>query len=160
MTDTIKLKTLFIRLSTGEDIITQCSMDETTFTVYYPFKIVYTVSPAHNGALTISLLEWVFPNITEQQEFTLKKEEILTTAAPSEILHKYYNKVVDKLKNNERYSVVYPGHTERKTTSSDAENITEEELELIEKMIKDALKPKEEESEPDETKPIRKKRIN
>lgn len=161
MTDT-KNSIMFLRLTTGEDIIAECLGDETDpYRLSYPFKIVYTVSQEHGNALTVSLIEWVFPSITEDQVFTITKDEVLTRANPSKVLFDYYNTVVEKLKNNERYKVMYPNQTKRKTTPTDMEEISPEDLEMIEQMIKRSLDQNvETDNDLVNTKPIRKKRIN
>lgn len=156
---------MFLRLSTGEDIIAECLDDDIDpYRLSYPFKIVYTVSQQHGNALTVSLIEWVFPSITEDQVFTVSKETVLTRATPSKILEEYYQSVVEKLKNNERYKVMYPNTQKRSNTPTDLDEISPEEMELIEQMIKRSLEQsRETDVEPDTDKPAkppRKRRIN
>lgn len=161
MTDTNPI--MFLRLTTGEDIIAECLDNETDpWKLSYPFKVVYTVSPQHGG-LTVSLIEWVFPSITKEQVFTIRKDDVLTKAVPSEILEEYYVEVVRKLKNNERYKVMYPNKQKRENAPTDMDEISPEEMELIEQMIKRSLDQSREidvETDADNPKPIRKKRIN
>ena len=106
---TQKITNYFIRMNSGEDLISQVivNTDKGTYTFRNPFKVVYTISP-EQGGLAVSLIEWVFPTLCVGQDFNVYADDVITMAAPSEILEKYYTKVVDKMLNDERYKVIYP----------------------------------------------------
>ncbi len=88
----------FIRLNTGEDIISQ--VVETTdrnnnqnFLLIRPLKIVYMATP-HGGTTRIALtvVPWVYPSVSNIQEFEIYVNDILTIAKPSQTLINFYDK--------------------------------------------------------------------
>lgn len=83
----------FIRMNTGEDIISQIveikENDTLSYVLINPLKILYTMGNTP-GYLQISLMEWVFTRICEEQEFTVFPNDIITMAIPASNLIEYY----------------------------------------------------------------------
>lgn len=83
----------FIRLSTGEDIISQIievnENENQSFVLVNPLKILYTVG-TNPGYIQISMMEWVFSRVCDDQEFTLNPSDIITIGTPSNHVMHYY----------------------------------------------------------------------
>lgn len=88
----------FIRLNTGEDIVSQIvetqSPEGISYTLINPLKIVYTIG-SNPSMLQISMMEWIFNKICDVQEFELNPSEILATANPSESMIDYYWRTIN-----------------------------------------------------------------
>jgi len=110
----------FIRLSNGEDLISQIveirKEDEDSYYILInPLKIVY-MSGTKPGILSISLMQWVFHRVCSEQEFTLYPSDVLTVAKPTDSLMEYYqdsldhfDEVKEKLKKNTEFSSTEDG---------------------------------------------------
>lgn len=83
----------FIRMTTGEDLITQVVKKDTHYILIKPLKIQYMVS--ESGNIGVSLYEWVFHNISEQQEFPIFPSDVITIGAPSDRMVKYYWDIIN-----------------------------------------------------------------
>lgn len=83
----------FIRLTTGEDLISEVTeIQKDDFTYYVlnnPMKVVY-MTGRKPGILSISLMQWVFWRITDDQEFYLSPKDILTICNTSSSMEEYY----------------------------------------------------------------------
>jgi hypothetical protein len=92
----------FIRLSTGEDLISEVTEIEKNDTSYYhlsnPLKIVY-MSGSKAGVLSISLMQWVFWKICDEQEFIIYPEDMITMTKPSDDMEEYYEQSVTHFNN-------------------------------------------------------------
>lgn len=88
----------FIRLNTGEDLVSQVteitSEKEHYYVLLNPMKVMYISDSS--GYMSISLMQWVFYKICELQEFTLFSGDIVTMGNPSEKLIDYYWNTVNK----------------------------------------------------------------
>ena len=89
----------FIRLSTGEDLISETTeVKENDSVMYYilhnPLKVVYYTGK-QGTSLSISLIQWVFHRICENQNFVLYTNDIVTLGNPSESMENYYWDTVD-----------------------------------------------------------------
>jgi type I restriction-modification system DNA methylase subunit len=87
--------TVFVRLVTGEDLITDIIWTEDNNAIFInPMKIVYLIGD-DPGVLKLTLVQWVFSRISESQEFMVNGDDILTMAPISEELMKYYNETMN-----------------------------------------------------------------
>jgi type I restriction-modification system DNA methylase subunit len=87
--------TVFVRLVTGEDLITDIIWTEDNNAIFVnPMKIVYLIGD-DPGVLKLTLVQWVFSRISESQEFMVNGDDILTMAPISEELMKYYNETMN-----------------------------------------------------------------
>ena len=88
----------FIRLQTGEDLISQVVEIEreggNSIILINPMKLVY-MAGSKKGVLSISMMQWVFNRVCDYQEFTIYPEDVITMASPSQNVIKYYLSVVD-----------------------------------------------------------------
>jgi len=88
----------FIRMNTGEDIVSQVfeinENDISSFMFINPLKILYQVGSG-SGYLQISLMEWVFTRICSKQEFVISSNDILTISEPADHLIRYYWETID-----------------------------------------------------------------
>jgi hypothetical protein len=83
----------FIRLKTGDDIIAEAfeTGDATGdyITVINPLKAMY-VPATSTGYLQIAFMPWVYPRICDQQEFNIKREEVLLYQDVTDNMNEYY----------------------------------------------------------------------
>lgn len=113
-----KPNVMFIRLVTGEDLISEVSeyeevsssKDSTENLHYYilhnPMKVLY-LQGVKSGYVSISLMQWVFGRVCQDQTFDLSVGDILTTGYPSDKMHEYYwNAVALSLEKDESYASV------------------------------------------------------
>lgn len=81
----------FVRLTTGEDLISEMEFITVDDSSYYvlknPMKILYV---HNNNSMSISLMQWVFNKICDVQEFALFPSDIVTTGIPNQSLVHYY----------------------------------------------------------------------
>lgn len=111
-----KPNVMFIRLVTGEDLISEVSeyeelstsKDSTENLHYYilhnPMKVLY-LQGVKSGYVSISLMQWVFGRVCQDQTFDLSMGDILTTGNPSDKMHEYYwNAVALSLEKDESYA--------------------------------------------------------
>lgn len=87
----------FVRLNTGEDLITQLLevvQDESHyFTLINPMKVLYTGSTS--GYMTVGLMQWVFNRICKEQSFDISSDDILMIGKPTDSIVEYYWECVD-----------------------------------------------------------------
>jgi hypothetical protein len=122
----------FIRLKTGEDLITEVEETETSCVFINPCKVLYLKSPK-TGFLTISLMQWVFTKICSEQYFEVDKSEILFRNVPNESMIEHYWNSVEHFTKTETESNVEFDDSE---LEDDVDDISSEEsLELIKKLL-------------------------
>lgn len=97
----------FIRMNTGEDIIAQVMEmqrgEEHYYTLYNPMKVLYLTDK--EGYMTVSLMQWVFYRIVEDQQFMVYPGDVVTVGTPTEKMKsnywdavKYYNDILQEKK--------------------------------------------------------------
>lgn len=123
----------FMRLNTGEDIITELSFieDKENKNTYYvlsnPLKIVYSLSE-NSDQIGISLLPWVFDRLCATSQFVIFPTDVLTMTIPSDELKKYYVLFNSKL-NEYDYEQEYEGYDLK------SEDISKEDMQNINQAI-------------------------
>jgi hypothetical protein len=82
----------FLRLHNGDDLIAEVVETEDdngiSYTVFHPLKVVYM--PTEAGYLSVSFMPWIFPSISDQQEFVIHSEDIMLLTDVTEKMNKYY----------------------------------------------------------------------
>lgn len=94
-------KMRFVRLNTGEDLVTELAYIEDKsvgnyYILFNPLKIIYTLGQKP-GYLSVSLMQWVFPKICDRQEFIVYASEILTISSTSAHMEAYYYASLERL---------------------------------------------------------------
>lgn len=88
-----------LRLVTGEDIIADAFfMNEAGNSRYYlsdPLKIIYLPATNKDTHISLSLMQWMFTRISDNQTFEVKEHNVLFTTDPSDSLVKYYYQTVE-----------------------------------------------------------------
>jgi hypothetical protein len=83
----------FVRLITGEDLVSEVTEVTTDDFNYYllrnPMKIVYMIG-RKPGMMSLSLIQWVFWKICDDQEFNLSPKDVLMIANTSSSMEEYY----------------------------------------------------------------------
>lgn len=89
----------FVRLVTGEDLISEVfTEDSEKFQKVYlinPLKIVYSFGK--KSTLSISLYNWVIPEILEDNVFQVKMNDILLMKEVSSDMEEYYQTTLEHL---------------------------------------------------------------
>lgn len=123
----------FIRLSTGEDLVSEVlevnTEDNQHYVLINPLKILY-MTGNKPGILSISLMQWIFHRVCDVQEFTIYPTEVVTMATPSSSLIEYYQDSIEQFESNIE--------KQKKNTEFGSED-PENDLDLLEK-IQDYLK--------------------
>lgn len=89
----------FIRLNTGEDIISEVifmESDETHYLFVNPLKIVYNLGK-RNDSVILAFSPWIFSSLCEKQEFPVYPNDVLTIADPSEDVTGAYWEFVERM---------------------------------------------------------------
>jgi len=88
----------FVRLNTGEDLVAEVTQvqsdDNAHYILHNPMKIVYQIGGS-KASLSISLMQWVFSRICENQDFIIYPQDILTMNKTTEGMEDYYWESVD-----------------------------------------------------------------
>jgi len=133
----------FIRMNTGEDIISEISKlnlenDEESYIFINPLKIIYNINPM-NGNAILALMQWIFSSICDKQEFRIYSNDIITMSDPSEQMMTYYLKTMDKF-NDPRFDLITTNKKmidQYEDEDEDEDDPTDEELEEINEMLND-----------------------
>lgn len=87
-----------LRLVTGEDIIADTvfinEAGNSRYVISDPLKIVY-LPLTKDTHISISLMQWMFTRISDNQTFELKDRDVLIKTDPSDSLCQYYYKTVE-----------------------------------------------------------------
>lgn len=93
-----KYPLLVLRLVTGEDIIAETAYlneaGNSRYMILNPLKIVY-LPATKDTMITLSLMQWMFTRISENQCFEMNDRNVLFTTDPAESLAEYYYKTVE-----------------------------------------------------------------
>lgn len=90
----------FFRLVTGEDIVAEYEVIEDKIKLINPCKIVYMASEKP-GFLSISLMQWVFSKITEEQVYLIPATQVLIQAETSVSMLAHYHRSVTYFRDAE-----------------------------------------------------------
>lgn len=126
----------FIRLITGEDIITGVKAvgEDNKYTLVNPLKIVYAIGDK-SGIISIGLVQWVFPDVTATQELPLRQTDILTIADPSPDMLKSYRSSLKRLEKNFSFEFL----TEEQEQIHDEEFVSED-YDVLDELIESMKK--------------------
>lgn len=93
----------FVRLSTGEDLVsevTEIKSDDTTYYILHnPMKIVYQINGT-KGSMVLSLMQWVFFRICENQDFVVYPNDILTMNRTADEMENFYWQSVEQFQGS------------------------------------------------------------
>lgn len=90
----------FFRLVTGEDIVSEYEEVDGFYILINPCKIVYLTS-AKPGYLSISLMQWVFAKICNEQVFDLPKNQVVVKSSVGESMMDHYYQSVEFFEKND-----------------------------------------------------------
>lgn len=92
----VRLK--FIRLTSGEDLITEYQPVKDEEGDYYilqnPMKVLYMAKPDQPNRISVSLMNWVFPNICEDEHFIIHPNDVMTMGKPAKAIAEYYYELI------------------------------------------------------------------
>jgi hypothetical protein len=131
----IETSVKFIRLVTGEDIISEMTYIETEKDSQYvlsnPMKVLYIPSGKGN-MLSITLSQWVYWRICEEQEFTLKDKDVLLVNDCSSSMEEYYWSTIEHLESYKETVI-----SKESEQSNEVEEVEEDTITSIIEMLKD-----------------------
>jgi hypothetical protein len=117
----------FLRLKTGEDIISEVQETDSTYILMNPCKILYLKSQK-TGFLSISLMQWIFSKMCKEQTFEMDKSEVLVKGLPDDTFIEHYWNSIDHFLNSEsKDQIEYDDPT--------SDDSYEEKIELIKNML-------------------------
>jgi hypothetical protein len=88
--------------------------------------------------MVISLAQWVFDNICEVQEFSIKMDDIILMGNPTKEMIEYYNEAIERNKKPRKMKTV--ARKDMYSNSDDElDDMSDEEMELL-KSVLDGLK--------------------
>ena len=117
----------FLRLKTGEDLISEVQETPTTYILLNPCKVMYLKSKK-TGYLSISLMQWIFSKMCKEQTFEMDKNEVLVKGEPDEtFVEHYWNSVDHFLNSGSKDQIEYD--------DSQMDESLEEKLEMIKNML-------------------------
>jgi hypothetical protein len=92
-----EIKTKFIRLVTGEDLIANCFINDETrcVDIESPMKVVITRS-TNSGKTILMMMPWLPLEIVSDEYATLKFEDILTIVQPKDSFLEYYKNTIEE----------------------------------------------------------------
>ena len=128
----------FLRLVTGEDIVSECEVHDDFYRLINPCKVVY-MSSKRDGFLSISLMQWIFSKICEDQIFELPKDQVLIKSKPNEkMMDHYYSSVEHFLQSELKDKMTFD---DPMTTDFEEDAISNNEaLSLLEELLKNSKK--------------------
>ena len=136
----METEVLFLRLKTGEDLISEVQETDKTLILINPCKVLYLKSP-RNGFLSISLMQWIFAKICSEQIFEMDKSEVLVrTVADDGLVSHYWNSIeyfmnTDSKDRVEYDTVMEEDEASERTEEEEAPLTTEESMELLKKFL-------------------------
>lgn len=134
----------FIRLSTGEDLISELiemkKEDEMYYVLRNPLKVLYLSSAKSSSSLSISLMQWVFHRICDDQNFMIYPTDIITIGNPTSSMLEYYVNSVDhfeSLKEEQRKMIEFEERRKKYIQSSIEEETVDdgEGIEMLKEFI-------------------------
>jgi hypothetical protein len=133
----------FMRLDNGEDIISEIVIYDDMILLLHPLKLLYS-SSSKPGYLSISLMQWVFTKITEDQTFEMPKSAVLLYSEPTDALKEYYwqtvNHFMSKTTEHSKrigFETTEPSGEEEEYSTTESD----EALEMLEKLLGGFTKP-------------------
>jgi hypothetical protein len=127
----------FFRLITGEDIVSEYEDTEDCYRLINPCKIVY-LSSVKKGHISISLMQWIFAKVCDNQVFDLPKSQVQVKSTVSESLIEHYHTSVDHFIQVEAESKI---DLEEYEKDDSIENVSSDEtLDLIKEYISNLAK--------------------
>lgn len=132
-------KVEFFRLVTGEDIVSEYELSEDGqfYRLYNPCKVVY-LSSSKPGFLSISLMQWIFSKLCDEQIFDMPKNQVLIKAVVNESMVDHYFQSVEYFNKNDLKKRI---DFDSPIDTDDNEIISEEGLDLLESFM-DKIKGK------------------
>jgi hypothetical protein len=131
----LKSSVVFIRMVTGEDLVSEVTEvaghdgREHYYILNNPMKVLY-LTGGKTGYMSVSLMQWVFHRICEEQTFNIYPDDVLTIGNPTDKMIDYYWNCVDESysRRDENAKKTNYGYQEEEQTEevSEEEQITDD----------------------------------
>lgn len=96
---------MFLRLNTGEDLISTVREKSDGYVLVNPLKIIYSVASVQD-ALVLSFAPWIVDSLCTTQEFPIQSYDIITMNQTTEKVEKCYKQFISrKSKESENYDM-------------------------------------------------------
>lgn len=132
----------FIRMNSGEDLVTEMLYVKTEESDEYyifinPLKIVYSISEKP-GFVSISLLQWVLPEICDKQQFTVYPNDITTMSQVTEEMENYYWETLIRLQSSQDERLSRRKHKSKESIDDAFDfDVSDEDLGYVKDMLDD-----------------------
>lgn len=146
----LKSAVMFLRLVTGEDLVSEVTevKDNKGHEHYYilnnPMKILY-LTGGKAGYMSVSLMQWVFHRICDEQTFNVFPDDVLTIGYPADKMIDYYWNCVDESysRREENAKKTNYGYEEQPEEVAEEEQMTDdnEALEMLRELM-ESINPK------------------
>ena len=128
----------FIRMNTGEDVLTEITKEGKDYCFINPLKVVYGLTPKKDGII-ITLAQWVVDSICEKQEFNIKINDVLMIGEPSQEIIEYYHEAIERNSSNKSQKMRALNKRDVSELEEELELIPDEEMEFL-KSVLDGIK--------------------
>jgi hypothetical protein len=95
----------FVRMNTGEDLVTEVTEVKNDEDIYFifsnPLKLVYVMGNKP-GVMSISLMQWVFPSLCRDQDFTVYPQDIILMNHASDSMEEFYSNSVEHFNSKKK----------------------------------------------------------
>jgi hypothetical protein len=95
----------FVRMNTGDDLVTEVTEVKNDEDIYFifsnPLKIVYVMGNKP-GVMSISLMQWVFPSLCRDQDFTVYPQDIIIMNHTSDSMEEFYCNSVEHFNSRKK----------------------------------------------------------
>lgn len=136
MPNTKKPNIKFIRLVTGEDVVSEVQESENGLCLINPLKIIYGVNQK-TGYISISLSQWIFTKITDNSTYNISSNNILIISDASENMIGYYGNTLFSF--NSSMKETGSDYDDEYDEDEDLDEITDDDLDKIKDMIDSTL---------------------
>jgi len=125
----IEIEIKFLRLNSGEDIITEVQkLDDITYRITNPLKIMYYYNE-NIGVMSVSLVPWIYNSISDTHQYDMEKHNILVSSNVSETMTKMYYTILNRIESSLEYD-----------DDEDDDEYDEDTIEETREMLEDVLK--------------------
>jgi hypothetical protein len=88
-----------VRLTTGDDIMAEVTVFEhtngKTYSLRNALRIMYVMGKDGNS-ITVAMIEWIFPRVSNQEEIRIDASNVLFEAIPTKAIQEYYWNYLDQ----------------------------------------------------------------
>lgn len=136
----IEIELKFMRLNSGEDIVTEVqTLNDKTYRIINPLKIVYYYNE-NVGVMSMSLVPWIFSRITDNNNYDMEKHNVLVSSNLSTAMVKSYYGILNKINSNMYMVQKEPNDKHEDDDEYNEEDFDDKAIEETKEMLNDIIK--------------------